>query len=270
MYKYNSILLRNINRQKGNIIYNTLNDVNHYTSINNYDCAKFSCSSFLNRRRHYNCRAYILNKHKSISAGNLVAPDGYVLQKTKEQRKLEFDDYLLLKFKEKFPDATRITTRDQIMTLISINDEVRDFYLDIKSLYEYGESKPDFLSNSEEDKQLWESVKIKIDELNKLNKSWSDREERAANELKAVLSSVKDERNKYYNNLHPILVIKMLTVKNLNRSDAIDIALEGDDLKRSNMIKSKVLALQLECMKHYRAGTFEEFNPFSTPETPSM
>ena len=168
---------------------------------------------------------------------------------------------LLNDFKTEYPSLNRITKKTQLDYLISVNDEIRDWYLSWKRVTNFETTKPSFLSDSKEDMQAWENLKIEREELRKYNKNWNTIENEAADTFKKVLKKIRIERKEYYNTLKPLHLISMLSVRHLDKDKLLEIALEPRERERSDLVKKEITLLQTTKYKEYlKTGIFS--NPF--------
>jgi hypothetical protein len=157
------------------------------------------------------------------------------------------DEALIKCFRIDHPDATQITTRDQIMTLVNYSESFRKWYLEWKTLRTAYDERPAWIGESPEDLKLWKELEVERRLLKQCNQSWQAEINKASKDLRDVIDSVERKKKEKFRTLNPILAINMLNVNNLREKDLLQIALEPDLDKRDQLITKKVTDMQ----KHY-------------------
>lgn len=164
-------------------------------------------------------------------------------------------------FRSAFPEMNKITTRDQVLLLVNLSDEVRDWYLDFKKFNATLTQKPDWLPATDESIKYWQRLKDGKLEIKEANVKWESRIAKASAALKLAISEVENEKKIYYKNLDPILVIDSFSVNNLPRKDLLEIALTGEEEQRSALIQDKVVKFKQSVFNKYiETGHFD--NPY--------
>lgn len=164
-------------------------------------------------------------------------------------------------FRSAFPEMNKITTRDQVLLLVNLSDEVRDWYLDFKKFNATLTQKPDWLPATDESIKYWQRLKDGKLEIKEANVKWESRIAKASSALKLAISEVENEKKIYYKNLDPILVIDSFSVNNLPRKDLLEIALTGEEEQRSALIQDKVVKFKQSVFNKYiETGHFD--NPY--------
>jgi hypothetical protein len=180
----------------------------------------------------------------------------YTLQEVDGVKQLD----LLNSFRETYPDLDQVQTVKQVMVMVNLSDEIRDWYLDFKKFRSVFVEKPEWLPDDKGAINDWAKLQSKmLDQKSKIA-AWERRITDKSKQLKDEIAVVESEKRNYFKNLDPMLVINSLTVNHLSKSDVLELALEGDEDKRNELMKNKVRK-----HKEMLYVKFKETNVFDNP-----
>lgn len=170
---------------------------------------------------------------------------------------------IIADFHHYFPSLISINTVTQLLSLVNMNREVRDWY----KLWSLRESQtsifPDWLDkNSPSDLEAFDSLEQDRLLFSVKNKSWNDRIRISSESLKNTIKQVDSEKKSYMDNLKPLHAINMVSVIHLPIEDQARLALVEDKEERSKLSGELILKYQKRLKGDYDRGAYK--NPFSS------
>lgn len=161
-----------------------------------------------------------------------------------------------------FPGNPSVVTRENVLALVSLNMEVREWYKRWSNIEGRSRVLPGWLDpkkNSDVDAY----AKLQDEQAAKAQKEseWNERITKAASLMKRTVETVDSEKKAYYQGLSKLMQISMTTLIHLPLKDQIEITQAADDVSRKNLESLKLEELRKELKRALDAGTFK--SPFA-------
>lgn len=164
-------------------------------------------------------------------------------------------------FVERFK-TTKISTWEQISYLISVNKEVREWYLEIQNQRSAESEMPESYKEAGVTAEEWNNLSKERELVRKSNKEFADRTLEAVNEYKLKLEKIAKERKEATGGrLSPLSEILNVSVNELSTGEVFSLAsIVNFEERKSKQIEA-VKKLQIKLIKEFREGRYN--SPFN-------
>jgi hypothetical protein len=172
-------------------------------------------------------------------------------------RILDFDgdqDYIVAEFKIAYPSVKSVDTTDKVLKLVSIDSDVRSWYIDVKKQRSISSSKPEWLESTRQHLDAWNKLDEKRAERKLKEANWSSEVEIKSKALKETVRKVEAERAKFFSSMDDLLIIDSISVNQLPINDKIELIQIEDDQERREFTKRKILTFQGQLFEEYING----------------
>jgi hypothetical protein len=156
----------------------------------------------------------------------------------------------------------KITTYEQVMRLVTLNDSVRQWYADLKEQEATLTVMPEAFKDAGMTAEMWDDLKASRDIIKDATQKYNTTVRNAAAEFKAKLQLASKERNYALDKVPMIVRLTSFTQNNLPESMQIELALIEDDKKRSKRGKELCKAYVTQCVKTLLEGGELKTDPF--------
>lgn len=164
-------------------------------------------------------------------------------------------------FVERFK-TNKISNWEQISYLISVNKEVREWYVEIQNQRSAESEMPESYKEAGVTAEEWNNLSKERELIRKSNKDFADRTLEAVNDYKNKLEKItRDKKEATNGRLSPLSEILHVTVNELSTGEVFSLAsivnFEDRKLKQSEAVKR----LQIKLINDFREGRY--ISPFN-------
>jgi len=170
------------------------------------------------------------------------------------------DNEIIDSFNKHFQNISTIETKEQLASAIMMSREIKDWYLKFSesriSLFD----KPDWIPLDEDGLTHWCEIQGKLEGHQKRTSEWNRGMMNAISDLRKKMTSLKNEKRKYYKNADELIVIFSLTVEDLPIEQILELVTISDLELRKEKQDRFLTELKSKYYKEWKNGSFE--NPY--------